>query len=1198
MFRTIFKYEINFWLRQPSIYVYGAIFFFFSLIGMAGSAELFDPHTPVSSTVQWINSPAKINDMFVFWTKLILFLLPSIIGYSVYRDYKSRMFTLLYSYPILKSDYLLGKFLSAILILFVLVSGIGLGLAIGTQLPGLNQALLASFQWSAYWHSYLVYVLPNILIFGALVFAAVILSRNNYVGFILIILLFLIQGLVANLLGGMDQQLVLAILDPFGASAAQYQTRFWTTSDWNNNSLALDQAVILNRLLWLTISVLTFILAWNKFELQHEAPLSRNKKSSHRSQKSKTPGYIQKVKLPEVNYKYSFINRLRSIRELSKDDFSYILNNRAFISIVIIGLLFVFFQQMQMNPPYGVKTLPVTWKLLRIPGTIFSGVIMVLTFLFAGMLIHRDRIARMNQLVDVCAVPNWVLLLSKLVALIKMQVFLLTFILIGGLTTQFIHGFYQIQLGHYLFELYILNLINFIIWALVALFIQSLFSNPYLGLFLLILGALGMSGLPEFGIEAAVFCYNMGPSYEFSDLEGYGLSLGPYLAYKLYWLLFGIFLLFGTYCWWVRGLTDNFSARFRQALSRVKGTVAWAMFGILLIFLVCGFKIYQADTGLADQITTEEEEAYWRAENEKRYKQYESMAQPRIVDITINLDLYPKQQTFNSTGQYLMINRSNQAIDTLLINYSFKEKTDYKFESAFQLLNRDTQLRFDIVKLEESLLPDDSLEMNFTLTSPESHFFHPQQRVRKNGTFFYNNLFPGLGYRNIDIINANQRAKFGLAKRKQVKSLPRDSTALQNSYTSDDSDWLHLETIISTDSSQIAIAPGYEQRSWVEGDRRYFHYKMDSPIKDYYGFNAGSFELRKDSWQDVSLEIYYHPEHTYNLDRMMAGLKGALEYNSHYFSPYQHRQARIIEFPITLGKHGTTFANSIPMSEIYFVSDVDDADPESIDLPFYVTAHEMAHQWWGNQLIPADVLGAKLLTESLAEYTALRVSQSVLGEEKLQQFLKLDRHLYLSGRSKDSHPEMPLVYSFPDQHYINYRKGALALYALSEYIGEERMNAAIKSYLDEVKFQDAPYTTSLELLDHLRKATPDSLQYLIQDYFETITFYDNQILAANAKKISEKQYELEVKLKVSKYRCDGDGNKLQEKTTLMADYIELLVYGADEASIIDRRMHKITSEAPTIKMSLTEQPLKIAIDPYLKLMDTDLTDNHQNINLK
>ena len=34
-----------------------------------------------------------------------------------------------------------------------------------------------------------------------------------------------------------------------------------------------------------------------------------------------------------------------------------------------------------------------------------------------------------------------------------------------------------------------------------------------------------------------------------------------------------------------------------------------------------------------------------------------------------------------------------------------------------------------------------------------------------------------------------------------------------------------------------------------------------------------------------------------------------------------------------------------------------DDDPDDIDYPFYVTAHEVAHQWWAHQVIGADVQG-------------------------------------------------------------------------------------------------------------------------------------------------------------------------------------------------------------------------------------------------
>ena len=55
-----------------------------------------------------------------------------------------------------------------------------------------------------------------------------------------------------------------------------------------------------------------------------------------------------------------------------------------------------------------------------------------------------------------------------------------------------------------------------------------------------------------------------------------------------------------------------------------------------------------------------------------------------------------------------------------------------------------------------------------------------------------------------------------------------------------------------------------------------------------------SAEVKRDTWRDVNLEIDYHPTHTYNLGRMMQGMKDALEYCSEAFGPYQHRQARIL----------------------------------------------------------------------------------------------------------------------------------------------------------------------------------------------------------------------------------------------------------------------------------------------------------------
>ena len=52
------------------------------------------------------------------------------------------------------------------------------------------------------------------------------------------------------------------------------------------------------------------------------------------------------------------------------------------------------------------------------------------------------------------------------------------------------------------------------------------------------------------------------------------------------------------------------------------------------------------------------------------------------------------------------------------------------------------------------------------------------------------------------------------------------------------------------------------------------------------------------------------------------------------------------------------------------------------------------------------------------------------------------------------------------------------------------MNAAIKGFLAKEQFKGPPYPTSLQFVEALRAATPDSLKYLIADLFENITLYE------------------------------------------------------------------------------------------------------------
>src|SRR5690606_30351208 len=183
----------------------------------------------------------------------------------------------------------------------------------------------------------------------------------------------------------------------------------------------------------------------------------------------------------------------------------------------------------------------------------------------------------------------------------------------------------------------------------------------------------------------------------------------------------------------------------------------------------------------------------------------------------------------------------------------------------------------------------------------------------------------------------------------------------------------------------------------------------------------------------------------------------------------------------------------MPFSEaIGFIADVDEDNPDAVDYPFSVVSHEMAHQWWAHQVIGANVKGATLLSESLSEYSSLKVWDKEYGKFQMRKLLKEALDSYLKGRTREWTEENPLMY-IENQQYIHYNKGSLVMYTMSDYMSERPFNNFLKEFISQKKFQEAPYTNSVEFVDLLKEHTPDSLQYLITDMFETITLYDNKV---------------------------------------------------------------------------------------------------------
>jgi len=1214
MFTTIFKYELKYWFTKPMFYIFLTIFFIAALLTAAGIAGAFDGETIQNTLPKKANSPMGIYNIFNTLTALIFFLFPSIIGVSIHRDYKSEMHTILYSYPFTKANYLFAKFFSGIFIVCCIVLAIGIGMQIGFSLPFVNEDLLVPFNFMGYIQTYLIFLIPNILFYGAIVFAVVTFSRNITAGFITFIGLILMQILMISLVSGPDQGYITGLLNPIGGSAVNYYTKYWTLTELNTLTIPFEGLIIYNRLLWLGISTIIFAVVYRYFSFSQDAvTISFKKPKGKRFLKSNALG-INKIHLPKVNLHYSFIQNLKITWKLSNLDFKYIVKSVAFIAILIFGLFTIISEYVGSESFRGTNKLPTTWQMVRFSeGYLIA--MMICTFLFAGMLNNRGKTANMNLLLDATPIPNWTLVVSKIFALAKMQMLMLFMVMIAGISFQLYKGYTNFEISHYLFDLFIMNFSLFLLWGLLALFVQTLIKNPYLGMFaLMVLFFLFNTPLTRMlGIEQAVFRFGDGSWYQYSDMDGYGNYLSSFFIYRGYWLLSGVLLLIGSGLFLVRGLPNSFKERITIAKARFGRKTVVTFVLITVAFFSMGFGIYY-ENNVENKRISKEDQIDQKLAWELKYHRFKDYPQPRVIDVKVDMNIFPKQLNFNLDASYLMVNKTEEAIDSILIMHKGYPIT-FDFDRSHNLVSNDSLFNFQIYRLDNSLEPGDSLKLQFAIKNVENTALRTNSPVLSNGTFLKSStLFPKLGYKQSDLKNNVLRKANGLEPYME-KPYPSDSTALGNSLISRDSDWITFEATVSTSEDQIAIAPGSLQKEWSSNGRRYFNYKVDGKMLNLFSFNSGRYEVKKDQWNDVDLEIYYHKAHETNLERMMAGIKASLAYNTDNFGPYQHKVLRIIECPRTLGLGAQAFPNTIPFSESHgFIANVDDLDENGIDYPFAVAVHEVSHQWWAHQVIGANVLGTTMLTESISDYIRLKALEQKYGTAKMHAFLKYALDHYLSGRKNDPTGEKPLQYN-SGQQYIRYSKGAVVFYALSDYIGEEKLNTVLRQFLEKNKFQEPPYPTSTDLVREIKINTPDSLKYIIKDMFETITLYDNTITDFSSKKLDNGKYQVELSFNVRKYRTDGKGNllyKKQDGETLsytlknvkdpllslpLADYIDIGVFGKPQengqTTTLYLKKHKITAINNKITLIVDQKPTTAGVDPYYKLIDKNTKDNRK-----
>lgn len=1190
-----FRFELRQQLRSPLLWLMGGLFAALGFFGLTTDA------VQIGGAIGNVhrNAPVVIVQYLSIFSLFGMLFVAMAVNGALLRDHEQGMADLIFASPIRRRDYVGGRMAAAIFASLCVYGLIALGLFVAQFMPWLEPQRLGPATAVPHLWALGVIVLPNLVFMAALLSLLAIVTRSVlwvYVGVLGFIILYIISGV---LMRDLDNVWAAVLAEPLGIRAFSRTIRYWAAEQRNTEVPAIAGYILANRALWLGIGLALAGACFALFRTERTGTgrRLRRAKTMPAAQVEAMPT-MRPLNLPRATPSHGASTAITQfLRQLRFDTFG-VFRGVPFIVMLLFALANFIPSAIFAETLYETPIHPVTSQMLEALQGAYNFMLVIIVLFYAGELVGKERAAKIHEVTDAMPVPNWVPLSAKFAALVAV---IFSFQMLGCLAAiviQLLQGHSQLELGVYAQAL-VLDSIGFVLMAGLALCLQVFTSNKYAGYGLLILVLILQAVLGALDFTHNLYSYAGSPGAPYSDMNGYGHFLGPKLWFQGYWGLFLLVMLLLSAAMWARGSVGGFGERLRVARARLRGPLGAATVSAMLAFAATGGWLYW-NTNVRNDFTSPDDQLDLRATYERAYKRYQDLPQPKIIATEVDVDLRPETQTMTAKGTYRVRNPHATPITDVHIGISDDRTLKAIDLGGAELVRNDEDMGYRIYRLKQPIAPGAERTISFEVKIEPNGITNDieQTGIVENGSFFNNQVFPSFGYnQDAEIQDRNERRKRGLGEPRRMPKL-EDEAARASTYITDDADWIDFRTTVCTASDQIALSPGYLQKEFVRDGRRCFSYAMDRPMLNFYSYLSARWQVKKGMYKDIPIEIYYDAKHPYNVDRMIDSVKKSLAYFEANFTPYQHRQVRIIEFP-RYASFAQSFANTIPYSEsIGFITDLRDED--AIDYVFYVTAHEIAHQWWAHQVIGANMQGATVLSESLSQYFALMVMEKEYGRKTMRRFLKNELDGYLSGRGGELVEELPL-YRVENQQYIHYRKGSLVFYRLREEMGEAALNRALKKFLQDKGYQQPPYTNTKELLDYIRAEAGPQHASLIADLFEKISFYDNRVEEATAKKRKDGKYEVLLDLHAAKRYADGKGKETAGK---LDDWIEVGVFARgpsdkeeDERTLYLQR-HRITAESPKLTLVVDAEPYEAGFDPYNKLIDRVSSDNRKRVTLQ
>ena len=735
---------------------------------------------------------------------------------------------------------------------------------------------------------------------------------------------------------------------------------------------------------------------------------------------------------------------------------------------------------------------PFNTEALMTTGAAATGVFETLTLLLCLLLLFytveslvREERCGMHAIYRAAPVPTAAMLAGKVLAnaVLALVIVACAALAIGAvlLRQQATTG---LAVG---FELPVLALVfggllapTLVVWSAFVALLHALVRNRFAVYGVALAALIGTGLATQFGALNWVTMWHLWGCLTWSELDRLAFMWPAIVANRLLVLALAAFFVVATLACWprrtpdLRGVVDRLSPR---ALLRGLARPALAAVPVLALAVHAGLEVRAGYEGAP---VREAEKAYWRRNAET----FEDAPSPALDKVDGEVKLYPETRSLAVAATYVLRNpHARPMAEVPLTVGAHLTARNWQVDGVAADPERrdqpaptvENRSRLYVVRPARPLARNETVTVRFELegayprgwsriTSGTGEFLLPSGVVL---TSFGPSFLPVVGFaEGVGVDEDNRR---------DAREYPPDHWRERVDPLFGPAWATDVRLAVEGPADWTINVVGVEQESTVVDGRRRTVWQTEHPVRI---FNiVGGPLLAKDG---DGARVFYSPRTPHNVDTMVKALAAARKRYGAWFGAYPWTNLRVTQFPGLAG-YAQGFPGNISFAEGigYLAKPIEGedesggADDDRLDVAFYIVAHESGHQWWGNIVTPGKGPGGNIVSEGLAEFSALLLVHHELGDAQGAAVRRRWERRYTYARSADD--ERPIHRtdgSRPGDQSVTYERAGSVFWMLRERMGEEAMLAGLRDFV--AKWRNGV-------------ATPDGLDFpLIEDLVESL----------------------------------------------------------------------------------------------------------------